>query len=142
MSYKFTLSTIAALVEWIEKFDEVRERQTPGQFLKENVCYRKLFVEKHLEKEIFENICRYRVFIELMLKAKSLIINPHLIVHLYLMLFFMSKATSVTILESLKKTYSEEVVKDLIGLIDDEQFMVLLQKNDEGNFNTDRLNEV
>jgi hypothetical protein len=139
MSYKFNLSTIATLIEWLEKYDAVGERQTPGLFLKENICDQKLFVDKHLEKEIFENICRYRDFIEFMLKTKSLPTNVQLIVHLYLMVFFMTKSTSQTILESLKKSFLGEVVKDLIGLIDDEHFETMVQQNGDGNFNKETL---
>lgn len=139
MTNKFNLSTIATLIEWLARYDAVGEAQSPGQFLKENICDQKLFVDKHLEKEIFENICRYRNFIEFMLKTKSLAIKVELIVHLYLMAFFTSKSTSRTILESLKKSFSGEVVKDLIGLIDDEQFAVMLRENSEGIFNKETL---
>lgn len=139
MSYKFNLSTIVTLIEWTERYDAVGEAQSPGQFLKENVCDQKLFVDKHLEKEIFENICRYRNFIEFMLKTKSLPINIELIVHFYLMAFFMSKSTSRTILESIKKSFSDDVVKDLIGLIDDERFATMLEQDGERNFNKETL---
>lgn len=139
MSYKFNLSTIATLIEWLERYDAVEERQTPGQFLKENYCDQKLFLAKHLEKEIFEQICRYRNVVEFMLKTKSLATNPQFIVHLYLMVFFMSKPTSQTILESTKKSFSDEVVKDLIDLIDGEKFATMLQQNGEGSFNKETL---
>ena len=146
MNFKFDLSTIATLIDWLKRFDGACEWQSPGQFLKETVCNKKIFVEKHLEMELFEKICRYRKLIEFMLNSKSLPLDASLIVHLYLLVFFVSKSTIVVIFESLKKTFKDKDIKDLIDLIDDEQFAATLKQNEEGEVNKETilgsLNEV
>lgn len=143
MSYKFDLSTVVTLIEWLAKYDGEKQRESPDAFLKEHFCDQKLFIDKTLEKEIFENICRHRNLVELLLKSASLEINAQHIVHLFLMMFFMSRSTSVTIYESLKLSLSEVVGKALIELIDEEQFAKVFQRGDfEQELIRRNLNEV
>lgn len=146
MSYKFDLSTVVTLIEWLAKYDEVKQRESPDAFLKEHFCDQKLFIDKTLEKEIFENICRHRNLVELVLKSARLEINAQHVVHLFLMIFFMSKSTRATIYESLKLSLSEEVGKALIRLIDEEQFAKAVQRGVDGDLEQElirrNLNEV
>lgn len=135
MHCKFDLSTIVSLIDLLERFDAAGKRQSPVQFVRENFCTRKLSDANHLEMELFANICRYRNFIEFMLKTKFAAANIPLIVHLYLMMFFMSKSTSAVIFESLQKKFADEVIKDLICLIDDEQFAATLRQKEERKVN-------
>lgn len=129
MNYKFSLSTISTVIEWLAKFVDVESQETPKQFLKENVCSQKLFVEKNLENEIFTDVCRHRDFIKFLLNSSGMQENSQLTVHLHLLIFFLSKSTSSTILDSIKNHFSNDVIKVLLGLIDDEQFMMLVQRN-------------
>lgn len=140
MNKKFSLSTISTVIEWLETLDgaESRNRETPEQFLKEHFCEQKLFVEKTLEKEIFTNICRHRDFINLLMKATTkLQESARLTVHLHLLIFFLSKSTSSTILDSIKNHFSDDVIKILLGLIDDEHFMMLVQRNGDEDSDKD-----
>lgn len=138
-SNNLSLSTISTVIEWLEKFDdaESRNRGTPEQFLKANACGQKLFVEKIIEKQIFSNICRHRDFIKLLLKSVAMKESSQLTVHLHLLVFFLSKTTSSTILESTKKHFSDDVIKFLLGLIDDEQFVMLVQRDGDEDSDKD-----
>lgn len=139
MSYKFELSTVVTLIEWLAKYDETKPHESPDAFLKEHFCDQKLFVDKTLEKEIFENICRHRNLVELLLKSASLEINAHHVVHLFLMIFFMSKSTRATIFESMKLSLSEDVGRTLIGLIDEEQFAKVVQQGGGGDLDQEAI---
>lgn len=143
MSGKFDLSTISTLIEWLDKYDEVellqQHRESVEKFLKENFCDQKLFVDKTLEKKIFENVCRHRSLVETLLKSSSLEIDSSLIVHLFLMIFFMSKSTSATIYESMQTNFSSDVVKILMNLIDGEHFAKAVEQGGDVEFDKETL---
>lgn len=127
MSYKFSMSTISSLVEWLENYDQSVSGKTSAQF-----------IGKQLEKELFEGICSRRDDIELLLKTTVLDVNAKLIVHLHLMLFYTSKSTSFVILESLEQRFKDDEIKILMSLINDEQLAKLLQQSGDRDGDGDK----
>lgn len=100
MGFKLSLSTISALIECLEKYDEV-EGQAPEQMINENL---RQFGERKSEQRIHR-----RDFIDLFI-VENTSLEPIAMAHLFLASFLLTgTATTLTIHEFLKSHFSDDV---------------------------------
>lgn len=108
------------------------------QFL--NLFANVLISLKISKQKIFKVILRNRHFLETLLKSFSLDTTPALITHLVLLLNYLSKSSSSTILNSMRLHYANiEIIQTLLAVVDASAIKILMNNN---NFASNCANEV